>query len=113
MKKLITTLILAIIATQAHAYVDICNMKRSQAEQQQCYQYGASGGMIRMKKNYERIMNSERVSSSDKKYLQDNQKKWEVAVDRKCSDNVCYYHAIAQRNEDLQQFMQNHGLQPM
>lgn len=40
MKKLIPTLILAVVATQAHAYVDICNMKRSQAEQQQCYQYG-------------------------------------------------------------------------
>ncbi|MCY1261605.1 hypothetical protein D9M68_109640 [compost metagenome] len=73
----------------------------------------ASGGMIRMKKNYERIMNSERVSASDKKYLQDNQNKWEVAVDRKCNDNVCYYHAIAQRNDDMQTFMQNRGLQPM
>ncbi|WP_155696847.1 hypothetical protein [Burkholderia stagnalis] len=58
-------------------------------------------------------MNSERVSSSDKKYLQDNQKKWEAAVDHKCSDNVCHYHAIGQRNEDMQTFMQNHGVQPM
>ncbi|MBP0635913.1 lysozyme inhibitor LprI family protein [Cupriavidus sp. AcVe19-6a] len=113
MKKIIATLILAAAATQASAYVDICNMKRSQSEQMQCYQYGASGGMMRLKKNYERTLNSNNVTESEKKNLRDNQKKWEAAVDRKCSDNVCVYHAVAQRNEDLQQFMQNHGLQSM
>ncbi|WP_066731110.1 hypothetical protein [Cupriavidus sp. D384] len=113
MKKFIATLILAVVGTQAYAYVDICNMKRSQAEQQQCYQYGASGGMTRMRENNKRVLNSARVSDSEKKAIQDNQKKWEAAVDRKCNDNVCFYHAVASRNDEIQEFMRSRGIQPM
>ncbi|CAJ3295181.1 Uncharacterized protein conserved in bacteria [Burkholderia pseudomallei] len=113
MNKLIAALALALAATQAHAYVDICAMKNSQSEAQQCYQYGANGGMLRMKENYKRILNSPRVSDSEKRELQNNQKKWEKAVDSKCDDNVCYYRAIGSRNDEIEQFMRSRGLQPM
>ncbi|MFD1556004.1 hypothetical protein ACFSHT_10265 [Paraburkholderia silviterrae] len=113
MRIFIVALALATISLQAHAYVDICEMKRSQAEAQQCYQYGANGGMLRMKENYKRIVNSSSVSDSEKRELQDNQKKWEKAVSSKCDDNVCYYRAIGSRNDEIEQFMRSHSLQPM
>ncbi|SIT40220.1 exported hypothetical protein [Paraburkholderia piptadeniae] len=47
-------LALTAVSLQAHAHVDIdiCAMKRSQSEAQQCYEYGADGGMLRMKENF-------------------------------------------------------------
>lgn len=113
MKKLIAALVLAAVTVQAHAYVDICEMKRSIAEAQQCYLYGAKGGILRMKENYKRIINSSQVSEKDKTYIEDNQKKWEKAVDSKCDDNACYFRAVGERNEQMEEFMRNRNVQPM
>ncbi|WP_414442417.1 hypothetical protein [Burkholderia sp. 22PA0106] len=113
MRKIIFTLVLATAAAHANAFFDACSMKRSQAEATQFYQYSVSGGMLRMRENFKRIGNSDRVSNSEKQSLQDNQAKWEKAVKSKCDDDACYYQAIGTRNDEIEKFMRDRNLQPM
>lgn len=114
MKKLIATLILTAIATQASAGVaDICNMKSSQYERDQCIEYGARGGMLRVKGNTDRLLQSNRVPDSEKQDIVKSHKKWASKVESKCSDNECYWDMSRGRNNELERIMSQYGITPM
>ncbi|QBY54458.1 hypothetical protein [Cupriavidus oxalaticus] len=113
LRKLTITLALLTIATVSHAGVDICSMKRSQYERAQCYEYAVSGGLLRMKKNYERIMAAPNVPKALKENIPKNHKEWTDYVEKKCSDNACYYSHIRDRNQDVEQFMAKYGINPI
>lgn len=114
MHKLTITIALLIIATASHAGVDICSMKRSQNERAQCYEYAVSGGLIRMKKNYERIMAAPNVPKGEKENILTNHKEWINHVEKKCANNnACYYSYISDRNMEVEQFMAKYGIQPI
>ncbi|MGT2430361.1 hypothetical protein ACU4HD_19600 [Cupriavidus basilensis] len=113
MRKLTITLALLTIATVSHAGVDICSMKRSQNERAQCYEYAVSGGLLRMKKNYERIMAAPNVPKAEKEKIPKNHKKWADYVEKQCSDNACYYNYISDRNQYVEQIMVKYGINPI
>jgi hypothetical protein len=112
MKKIIFALIVSFFSTFAHATTPVCEMKRSEYERAQCYQFAVKGGMIRIEKNYAIMAKSPKIPAE---YMQDmNAKhdKWSTKVEDRCSTNECLYDAIAARNNEIEKYMRSHGVQP-
>ena len=115
MKKFAITFVIltAISGTVYAGPLDrICGGKSSQREVDTCVQYAVNGGSLRMQKNYDRIGTSANVNQEDKNYVGKNHKVWSAAVDKKCQNNVCVYEAISDRNDQIEKFMRERGLQP-
>ncbi|MCW3481635.1 hypothetical protein OL229_19025 [Neisseriaceae bacterium JH1-16] len=114
MRKHIITLTFAVISTQALAGAsDICNMKPSQYERDQCIEYGARGSMLRVKGNSDRLMQSTRVPQSEKESIAKSHKQWASKVESKCSTNECYWDMASKRNNELEQIMAKYGIAPL
>lgn len=113
-----TILALSTFASQAQAQfvpTDMCNMKRTQGERDQCIEYGARGSMLRVKGNSERLLQSSRVPQSEKEDIAKSHKKWVAKVKSKCDefDNACFWNLASKRNEELEQIMAKYGIAPM
>lgn len=114
----VTILALSTFASQAQAQfrpTDICNMKPSQYERDQCIEYGARGSMLRVKGNSDRLLSSPRVPQSEKESIAKSHKQWVAKVKRKCdeSDNACFWNMASMRNNELEQIMAKYGIAPM
>lgn len=112
----IAVLTLSMLTTLAHAQVrasDICNMKRSQYERNQCLEYGLRGSMLRVKSNTQRLLDSNRVPDSEKDSLLKSHQKWASKLERKCSDNECYYDMTSERNNEIERIMAKYGIAPV
>lgn len=115
-KFLITVAILALstVSIQAQSGVsDICKMKRSQYEYDQCIEFGARGSMLRVKGNIQRLLDSPRVPDSEKQSLLKSYKNWTSKVESKCSNNECYWEMGSRRNSELEQIMAKYRIDPM
>lgn len=124
MKKIIFTAIATVISTfviltalssAAHAAgIFVCEVKRTAQERAECTQFILSGGMIRMKKNYERIMASPTVPQKEKELLDPHHRKWAARVERECGNDVgCRYDNISSRNNQIERFMNAYGVEPI
>ncbi|CAJ5232732.1 Uncharacterised protein [Burkholderia pseudomallei] len=113
MRKLIATITLFTITTSSYAANWMCDNKSDQREYDQCYEYAVNGGLTRMKKNYDIIMASSKVPQSEKDYIPKAHKKWWKEVNKRCSDNTCYYGYISTRNNEIEQYMVKRGLNPI
>lgn len=119
MRKLLAAIaILAIstFATQAQAQFrasDVCKMKRSQYEQDQCLEYGLRGSMLRVKGNTQRLLDSSRVPESEKENILKSHKKWAGQFESKCSDNECHYDMSSARNNEIEKIMAKYNIAPM
>jgi len=119
MRKLlpaVAILALSTFASQAQAQfrpTDICNMKPSQYERDQCIEYGARGSMLRVKGNSDRLLSSPRVPQSEKESIAKSHKQWAAKVQIRCSDNECYWNMASKRNNELEQIMAKYGIAPM
>ncbi len=100
------------LISPSHA-MDICEMKRSQQEQAQCYQYAIKGGQLRMDKNYKRIGDSSNVSQREKQRINTEHDQWADNTNKRCRDNACVYESLSRRNSEIGKFMRTHGLTPM
>ncbi|WP_454742282.1 hypothetical protein [Cupriavidus necator] len=118
MRKFLAALALLALSTfaiQAQAQFrasDICKMKRSQYERDQCLEYGLRGSMLRVKGNTQQLLDSSRVSESKKSILKIH-KKWASKFESKCSDNECYYDMASDRNNELERIMAKYNIAPM
>lgn len=119
MRKFLATiaiLSLSTLAFQAQAQFrasEICKMKRSQYERDQCLEYGLRGGMLRVKGNTQRLLDSSRVPESEKENILKSHKKWTSKFDSKCSDNECYYDMASNRNNEIEKIMAKYNIAPM
>lgn len=119
MRKLLAAaaiLILSTFAIQAQAQFrasDICNMKRSPYEREQCIEYGARGSMLRVKGNTQRVLDSSRVPESEKQSVLKSHKKWTSQLESKCSDSECYWNMASDRNNEIERLMAKYGLNPI
>ncbi|QOK90506.1 hypothetical protein HF908_02745 [Ralstonia pseudosolanacearum] len=112
----VAILVLSTFATQAQAQVrasDICKMKRSQYERDQCLEYGLRGSMLRVKGNTQRLLDSNRVPESEKESILKSHKKWTSKFESKCSDNECYYDMSSHRNKEIEKIMAKYTIAPM
>lgn len=112
MKKIIIAFFMFAVASMAHA-VPGCDLKRTAHERAQCSEYAVNGGLIRMQKNYDRIMASSKVPQKEKDKIPDYHRKWASKVDNTCTDNDCFYHHISKRNGEIESFMRKYGLEPI
>ncbi|NKA93515.1 hypothetical protein GO283_01969 [Ralstonia solanacearum] len=109
-------LTLSTFAVQAQAQFrasDVCNMKRSQYEREQCIEYGVRGSMLRVKGNTQRLLDSSRVPESEKQSILKSHKKWASQLESKCSDNECYWSMASERNNEIERLMAKYGLNPI
>lgn len=114
MRKFIISLALSVISVQSFAGVsDICNMKPSQYERDQCIEYGARGSMLRVKGNTDRLLQSSRVPEAEKQNIVKSHKKWASKIESKCSTNECYWDMGSKRNSELEQIMAQYGIVPL
>lgn len=115
MKKIIAALTLFVTSMVSYAGAGdyVCGMKRTQREVDECYNLIVRGGQVRMQKNYDRISASPKVTQEEKQHINKNHAEWAQAVDRKCRNNSCVYDALSNRNNEIEQFMRQHGLQPI
>ncbi|MFV8598090.1 hypothetical protein [Ralstonia pseudosolanacearum] len=107
---------LSTFAIKAHAQFrasDICNMKRSSYEREQCIEYGARGSILRVKGNTQRVLDSSRVPESEKQNILKSHKKWASQLESKCSDNECYWNMASARNNEIERLMAKYGLNPI
>ena len=116
MKNIIATITLLIISAASYANGGdyICGMKRTQQEQVECYNLIQRGGLVRMQKNYERIMASPKIPQNEKDYIDPNHRKWSGETEHRCGNNgSCRYDAISRRNAEIEKYMKGYGLQPI
>lgn len=115
MRKLIFTLILAVISTQAFARrSSICESKSDQREYNQCYDLSINGALTYMKGNYSRIMASSNVPQNEKDAIPKFHKKWLKKVEKQCgNDGACFYDYLSDRNMEIERYMIKHNLTPM
>lgn len=113
MRKLILSLILLSASVLSHAGSPVCDMKRSEYERAQCYEYSVVGGMKRMKINYDRIHDASHVPQKEKALLAKQHVKWVEYAESKCSTDQCFYGFISKRNSEIERFMRHYGLSPM
>ncbi|KGC65013.1 hypothetical protein DP57_686 [Burkholderia pseudomallei] len=112
----VAILMLSAFTTQVQAQFrasDICNMKRSQYERDQCLEYGLRGSMLRVKGNTQRLLDSGRVPDSEKESILRSHKKWARKLDSMCSDNECYYNMASDRNNEIEKIMAKYNIAPM
>jgi|GEM_PF-1918447 len=112
----VAILALSTFAFQAHAQFrasDICNMKRSQSERDQCLEYGLRGSMLRVKGNTQRLLDSRHVPEPEKENSLKSHKKWTSKLESHCSDNACYYNMSSDRNNELERIMVRYNIAPM
>jgi len=115
-KRFVAIAVLTLLTLAAHAQTrpsDICKMKRSQYERDQCLEYGARGGMLRVKGNTDRLLSSPRVPDSEKQDIVKSHKRWASKVESKCSDNECYYDMARDRNNEIESIMARYNIAPM
>ncbi|MGA4222303.1 hypothetical protein ACI2TZ_10300 [Ralstonia nicotianae] len=119
MRKFLTAAAILTLSTftiQAQAQFrasDICNMKRSPYEREQCIEYGARGSMLRVKGNTQRLLDSSRVPESEKQSISKSHKKWASQLESKCSDSECYWDMASARNNEIERLMAKYGLNPI
>lgn len=119
MRRILAVLaILAIstLATLAHAQFrasDVCKMKRSQSERDQCLEYGLRGSLMRLKGNTQRLLDSSRVPDSEKQSIRKSHSKWASQFESKCSDNECHYDMSSARNNEIEKVMAKYNIAPM
>ncbi|KIP15528.1 hypothetical protein KY49_4592 [Burkholderia sp. MSHR3999] len=112
----IATVAFTMFATQAQAQFrasDICNMKRSQYERNQCLEYGLRGSMLRVKGNTERLLASSRVPDSEKENILKAHKKWAAEVKSECSETECFWNMSSDRNSEIEKIMAKYNIAPM
>ncbi|KVT96581.1 hypothetical protein WK60_08580 [Burkholderia ubonensis] len=112
----IATVAFTAFAIQAQAQFrasDICNMKRSQYERNQCLEYGLRGSMLRVKGNTERLLASSRVPDSEKENILKAHKKWAAEVKSECSETECFWNMSSKRNNEIEKIMAKYNIAPM
>ncbi len=92
---------------------DVCKMKPSQYERDQCIEYGLRGSMLRVKGNTQRLLDSSRVPESEKENILRSHKKWAKQFESKCSDNECHYDMSSARNNEIEKIMAKYNVAPM
>lgn len=88
-------------------------MKPNQYERDQCIEYGARGGMLRVKGNTQRLPDSPNVPDADKRSILKSFNKWAKMVDSHCSGNICYWNMETVRNNELEKIMAKYGVAPL
>lgn len=112
----IAILTIATFTTLAHAQFrasDVCKMKRSQSERDQCLEYGLRGSLMRVKGNTQRLLDSSRVPDSEKESIRKSHAKWANQFENKCSDNECHYDMSSARNNEIEKVMAKYNIAPM
>lgn len=112
MKNTILATILLATASVAFAGSPMCDMKRTQREMAECYHYSVNGAQLRMKKNYDRLTASGRVSDEEADAINQAHNTWAVNTDNRCQDNRCVYDALQVRIGQVEKIMRKHGLEP-
>lgn len=113
MKNIVAAFIMFAMSAMAYA-VPGCDMKRTAEERASCSNLALSGGIVRMKKNYEKIFASSNIPQNEKDYIGPNHETWAKEVEGNCNNNVdCTYDAVSSRNREIEKYMRGKGLQPI
>lgn len=87
------------VSLQTYAANSYCDSRQSGVEIESCYKSGMKVHIEQIKKNYQILMQSPRLSAGQKQQLEQEQENWTNSLDNRCTGNIrCYDDVIKQRN---------------
>lgn len=90
--------ILSITTSAALAGNGYCDSRPSRREQQNCYQNAIESNVSLIKRNYQFLMASPKLTQQQKQQLQNDQAAWGKKVDGYCNGNLmCLYESTSSR----------------
>jgi uncharacterized protein YecT (DUF1311 family) len=110
MKQIASALVmLFVLSSNVFAAVNgYCDGRRSNQEVEQCYQNVIEVNVSQIKQNYERLMQSPKLTQQQKQQLQQNQSAWVANVSNYCNNDIrCYSDSAKDRNYLLASKLKN------
>lgn len=110
MKQIASALVMLIVLS-LNAFAagnGYCDGRRSNQEVEQCYQNVIEVNASQIKQNYERLMQSPKLTQQQKQQLQQNQSAWVANVSNYCNNDIrCYSDSAKDRNYLLASKLKN------